>query len=217
VTAQLSIRELQVSLAGRELLDVDTLDVEAGQIVVVAGDAGSGKTLLAAALCGAQQASGLVLVSGRRLSGPPSRRRAAGLAATVRDGTRITGCTVDEALAVASRDRLRKRQALERFVALAERRRLPAQLLSGGEQQMLQVACACCAGASVLVLDSPTAGLAPHAAAAVTALAREEAERGATVVWLEQDSRAQPIQAAHRVREGRLGSAVASAPAPASM
>ncbi|HUC13104.1 MAG TPA: ATP-binding cassette domain-containing protein [Acidimicrobiales bacterium] len=202
-------------MAGRQLLLVDSLDIEAGELVVVAGDAGTGKTLLSAALCGAQNASGSVLLSGKQLSGPPSRRRTAGLAATLRDGTRITGCNVDEALAVATRDPHRRRRALEHFPALAGRRTLPAQLLSGGEQQMLQIACAWCAGAPVLVLDSPTVGLTADVAAAVAELAQQEAEGGAAVVWLEQDSRAQPTQPVHRLREGRLGPVTAAVPPPA--
>jgi branched-chain amino acid transport system ATP-binding protein len=213
VTAILSVRRLSVVLGADAVLDVGALDIATGELAVVAGDAGSGKTVLAAALAGALEASGEVRLDGARLSGAPSRRRRAGLAASVRDGSRITGCTVEEALALSAGGTLRRDAALERFPALRQRRRLPAQLLSGGEQQMLQIACAWCAGARALVLDSPTVGLAAEVAATVAALAREEAERGCAVLWLEQDLRAAPAPAAYRLVRGRVESAAASAKA----
>lgn len=214
MSALLSVRRLHVKLGARPVLDIDALDVAGGELAVVAGDAGSGKTVLAAALAGVLDANGDVLLDGERLAGAPSRRRRAGLAAAVRDGSRITGCTVDEALALSDRGGGRRREeALERFPALGGRRRLPAQLLSGGEQQMLQIACAWSAAGRALVLDSPTVGLAEEVAATVAALARGEAERGCAVLWLEHDLRAAPAPPVHRLVMGRVEPAAASAPA----
>jgi alpha-D-ribose 1-methylphosphonate 5-triphosphate synthase subunit PhnL len=56
----------------------------------------------------------------------------------------------------------------------------------------------------VLVLDSPTVGLAADAAAAVADLAHEEAARGVLVLWLEQDRRAGPAAPLWRLVSGSL-------------
>jgi branched-chain amino acid transport system ATP-binding protein len=213
VSERLKVAGLRVRRAGRTVLEVDALQMAAGELVVIAGDAGSGKTTFAAALAGAIEAAGLVAVDGRPLAGPPSRRRRGGLASAFRDGERIAGCTVAEALHLGAVGG-RAAEALARFPQLGTRRDVPAQLLSGGEQQLLQVACAWAALAPVLVLDSPTVGLAADAASAVTELAREEAARGATVLWLDADRRASPNPPRHRLVRGRLGPVAESATAP---
>lgn len=212
VTGRLALSGLRVRRGGVLVVDVERLDAAAGELVVIAGDAGSGKTALAAALAGAIDCDGEVRLDGVLLSGPPSRRRRGGLAAAVRDGDRVTGCTVAEALRLAAAGTRRAAEALGRFPQLGERSEVMAQLLSGGEQQLLQVACAWAVAPAVLVLDSPTVGLANDAAAAVAALARGEAERGATVLWLEADRRATPTAPRHVLVRGRLAPAAGSGP-----
>jgi len=210
VSLRLRVEQLRVTYGSRTVVDVDELEAEAGRLAVVVGDAGSGKSTLAAALAGAVSSRGRVAVDGRAVWGPPSQRRRLGLAAALRDGSRVSGCTVAEALRLAAGGTHRDRGALERFPQLAGRRDVMAQLLSGGEQQLLRVAGAWCAAPLVLILDSPTVGLAPDAADAVTRLAREEAERGAAVVWLEQDRRAGPEPPRLHLAHGRIGPAQGS-------
>lgn len=192
MTALLRVDGLQVTAGGRRIIDIAELTVDGGELAVITGGAGSGKTALAAALAGALESSGTVRVADREVQGPPSARMRAGLAVAVRDGARIVGCTVGEALHLPARRGDRPRQALEMFPQLRSRQRVLAQFLSGGEQQILQVACAWCAEPRVLVLDSPTVGLAADAAGVVVQLARDEAARGCAVLWLEQDPRAAP-------------------------
>ena len=218
MTANLDVTDLRVRLGGRDVLDIIELRLVDGQLAVLLGDTGSGKSLLAAALGGTIAASGTVRVHGITIAGPPSRRVRAGLAATVRDGQIISGCNVTEALHLAAGRSDRPGEALDRFPQLGRRTRVRAELLSGGEQQLLQVACAWCARPRVLVLDAPTTGLADDAAAAVVALARDEAGRGCSVLWLEQDRRAAPAAATHILISGRLapaaGRGAGSAPDP---
>ena len=213
MTERLRIAGLTVRRGGRTVLEVDALNVAAGELLVIAGDAGSGKTTLAAALAGSIEAAGLIALDGRPLNGSPSRRRRAGLASAIRDGERIAGCTVAEALHLGAAP-TRAGEALARFPQLGTRRDVPAQLLSGGEQQLLQVACAWAARAAVVVLDSPTVGLAFDAASTVTELAREEVARGATVLWLDADRRAAPSPPLYELVRGSLGPAAESATAP---
>ena len=199
----LAVAGLRVERDAGLLLDVAELLVESGALVVITGPADSGKTLFAAVLSGRADATeGNVSVGGRRLTGTPSARRRAGLAATVADGNRIGGCTVIEALRLAGS--ARTSAALDRFPLLAARAGVRAELLSGGEHQVLQVACAWCAAPRVLVLDSPTTGLAVDAADAVRALATDAATDGAAVVWLDQSGAVAPAPEQRHLTAGVL-------------
>lgn len=201
---RLAVSQLRVTYGSRTVVDVEELGLEAGEVVTVVGDAGGGKSTLAAAIAGAVPARGAVRVDGRLLSGAPSQRVRHGLAAALRDASRLGGCTVLEVLRLADRGSGRHREALARLPQLGGRRAVPAQLLSGGEQQLLRVAAAWCTAPKALVLDSPTVGLAADAAAAVSALARDQAEQGAAVLWLEQDERVAPSPPRFRLAGGRL-------------
>jgi branched-chain amino acid transport system ATP-binding protein len=201
---RLQVSQLRVTYGNRIVIDVAELSVAEGELLVVVGGAGSGKSTLGAALAGGVPSRGELRIDGRLLDGTPSQRRRQGLAAALRDAGRISGCTVVEVLRLASQGSDRSAKALERFWQLGARERVPAQHLSGGEQQLLRVAAAWCASPLVLVLDSPTVGLASDAAATVGALAREEAERGAAVVWLEQDPRAAPAAPKLQIAGGKV-------------
>ena len=226
MSALLEVEALRVRIDGRDLLDIDEMRVDSGELFVIVGKAGSGKSLFAAALCGDVGSSGKVRVEGQVLEGPPSRRARLGLSASVRDGQRVTGCTVVEALQLAAGGGPRADQALQVIPQLASRSDLAAELLSGGEQQLLQVACAWCAAPRVLVLDSPTVGLAADAEEVVRSLAVREASAGVSVIWLEQDQRAAPGAQTSVLINGKLskeqlepssgsqGSAAESPPGP---
>lgn len=207
MSPQLEIRGLRVRIDGRALLDIEELVVDAGNLAVIVGGAGSGKTVLARALSGDVASQGEVRAAGRLLAGPPSRRASSGLAAGIRDGERIAGCTVRESLQLAARRGSRAAESLEHIPQLGSRADLPAELLSGGEQQLLQVACAWCAAQPVLVLDSPTVGLAADAADIIRSLAVQEAAAGTSVLWLEHDHRAAPGPPAGVLVRGRLSEA----------
>jgi branched-chain amino acid transport system ATP-binding protein len=216
VTARLEVVGLKAAIGGQTVLDVDRFSAESGELLVIVGGAGSGKSALAAALAGSLAAEGTILLDGVPLAGSPSRHRRQGLSAAVRDGERLAGCSVLEALRLATTHRSRAGAAFELFPQLATRQAVLVQLLSGGEQQLLRIACAWCAQPRVLVLDSPTAGLAGDAIDSVKSLAGAEAARGCTVLWLDQDQRHVPAPPRLRLVSGRVVAATAgeSAPAP---
>lgn len=205
MTAALEIEGLRVDGDAAVLLAIDTLAVDAGGLVVVTGGTNSGKTLLASVLGGRAEAGGVVRVCGRELRGGPAARRRQGLAVTIDDGGRLAGCTVREALRLAGA--ARAEAALDRFALLSRRAGLRAELLSGGEQQLLQVACAWCARPRVLVLDAPTTGLADDVAELVRQVARDAATDGAAVLWLDQSAGSAPAAAAWRLVGGVLSAA----------
>ena len=220
MSAGLQVRGLRLDRDGRTLLDVAALDVPPGACTVLTGEGDSGKTLLTATLAGAvEDARGEVRLDGRRIAGPPSARLRAGLAAVADTPLRLRGVSVAEALALARRRDRQVSDIFDRFPLLAARRSLRAERLSGGEHQALRIACAWMSAPAALVLDSPTTGLAAAVVDAVLALARDEAARGAAVLWLDQPPAPLPAPPALHIAAGRVttsasGSRTASRSAP---
>jgi ABC-type branched-subunit amino acid transport system ATPase component len=212
----LEVVGLRAARDGVLLLEVPDLRVAAGACAVMVAPGGAGKTVLAAALAGQLPVAGEVRAGGRPCAGSPSRRRRAGLVAVVQGRPRLAGCSVAEALGLAATGSRTAAAALEGQPALAARAAVPVARLSGGEHQLLRLACAWLATPAVLVLDAPAGGLAAPLAEAVRALARSEAARGAAVLWLDQPGADLPAPAsleiaAGRVRE-RAGPGTASCP-----
>jgi branched-chain amino acid transport system ATP-binding protein len=209
----LGIEDLRLERDGRVLLDVARLRAPAGQCTVILGGPDAGKTLLSLALAGAlPDAHATVQIGTHGITGTPAQRIRRGLAVVAGDTVRIRGVTAAEALNLAARgNQARVSAAYDRFPILAARRRLHAERLSGGEHQALRIACAIASQPRVLVLDSPTTGLAASVADTVVALANEEAQRGTAVLWLDQPGAPLPAHhATYRLDAGRLSGAAES-------
>jgi len=209
----LLLRALRIDRDGRTLLDVAALHAPPGICTVVTGPGDAGKTLLAASATGSVAgARGEVRLGGRLLSGPASARRRTGLAAATGEPLRVRGISVAEALSLARAGRGGRRvsDAFDRFPLLARRRGLHCERLSGGEHQLLRIACAWICSPAALLLDSPTTGLAASVAAGVVTLAVEEAQRGVAVLWLDQPAAPAPAAAAHGIADGRVSAVAGS-------
>lgn len=181
------------------LHDVD-LDVEAGRLQVVLGRNGAGKTSLLSAIAGLLPTvrTGTISVDGRDVTALPAHKRAAAGIGLVQEGKRIfRKRTVEENLLLGTysgpgwsmRSTARKKAlaaAYEKFPILEEKRTDRAGGLSGGQQQMLAIAQALAAGPSVLLLDEPSAGLAPAIRTEMFETVRRLRDEGLAVVVVEQ-------------------------------
>jgi branched-chain amino acid transport system ATP-binding protein len=175
--------------------DLD-LTVSAGQIVALLGRNGAGKTTTLHAIAGLLPASrGTVTLGDTDITRfAPYRRVSAGIA-LVQEGKQIfRHLTVEENLYLgAYARRIRRRhmhrhldEQYERFPMLAERRKAKAGSLSGGQQQMLAISQALLAEPSVLMLDEPSAGLAPAIVIEVFDVVSRLRDQGIGVLLVEQ-------------------------------
>ncbi len=147
-----------------------SLTVAPGEVVCIIGPNGAGKsTALAAIAGGVTPHAGDIRIGGRSVLGQrPEQIARLGLS-LVPEGRHIFGTlTVGENLRIGGdirRDRAAARAdmawLLELFPRLAERLKVPASRLSGGEQQMLAVARAVMTRPRLLLVDEPSLGLAP--------------------------------------------------------
>lgn len=199
--------------------DVD-LTVAQGEIVTLIGANGAGKTSVLGAISGLVSHTGTITFDGAPLPRAPARVVRAGVV-QVPEGRELFGqLTVEENLRMGGYARRGRKEVareleaqLERFPALAERRRLPAASLSGGQQQMLAIARAMLSRPRLLMLDEPSLGLAPVLVREIMGTIRRlNAEEGLTVLLVEQ-SVALALAAASRGYVLERGRVVLSGPA----
>jgi branched-chain amino acid transport system ATP-binding protein len=189
-----------------------SVDVAAREIVTLIGPNGAGKSTFLKAIAGLiAPESGRVELGGREITALPAHRVAgAGIGYVPQTGNVFTTLTLHENLKVGGHSvrgelaaRLERAYAL--FPVLAEKRRQLARALSGGQRQMLAIARALMTEPKLILLDEPTAGLAPQVVGEVFRLLRRLAESGVAVLMVEQNARA-ALQASDRgyvLAEGR--------------
>src|SRR5690625_3054981 len=175
----ISVKDLQVRLGGRTILQGLNLDVEQGEVLVIVGGSGSGKTsLLRQMLMLAQPSQGEVLLFGkstRTLSRPAARALWTRMGATFQHGALFTSLTVLENVCLPIREHARLSDELMQAVGRLKIQLagLPAQAasqypdeLSGGMIKRAALARALALDPELLFLDEPTSGLDPVGAAA---------------------------------------------------
>jgi tungstate transport system ATP-binding protein len=188
-TALYHLEGLTQRYAGRPVLEIDRLEVTAGEALCLVGPTGAGKSTLLRLLAGLERPAGGRL----RFGGHPLDSRALPLqmqrrltlvfqrplllAGTVRAnveyGLRLRGL---------GRQPARVRAALD-CLGLGPLASRQARALSGGETQLVALARALVLEPDVLLLDEPTAHLDPARVALVEGVVREAHRGGATVVW----------------------------------
>jgi ABC-type branched-subunit amino acid transport system ATPase component/branched-subunit amino acid ABC-type transport system permease component len=196
-----------------EVLHGVDLAVPAGRVVTLLGPNGAGKSTLCAVAAGLlAPTAGRVLLDGADVTDQPAFRRALrGLLLAPEARGIFPGLSVDENLSVVLRSAREREQAYERFPLLAERRRQPAGLLSGGEQQMLALAPALVRPPGVFVADEPSLGLAPMASETVFEALTELRRRGSSLLLVEEKAR-EALELADIVAVMELGRIVWTGP-----
>jgi branched-chain amino acid transport system ATP-binding protein len=198
VTPRLAVDGLEAGWDRTSVVRGATLDVAGGELVAVLGGNGAGKSTLLWAVSGLlRPRSGRVVLDGRDVTGLPAARLAAlGLRLLPQSRRVFPSLTVGENLetpdlAVGRPDRATLRDGrddwLGRFPVLARRRDEPAGALSGGEQQLLAIGRVVSTHPRVILLDEPSAGLAPAAAEACGQVFVDLAANGVAIVMVEQN------------------------------
>lgn len=177
------------------LFDV-SLEVKAGEAVAVIGPNGAGKSTLMRAISGMiPLKGGVVTMEGRDLSKlPPSKIVETGIAHAPENRRLFPRMSVQENLRVgcyAPPFRAKFEQRLEfvydLFPRMKERRDQLAGTMSGGEQQMCAIGRALMSDPKILLMDEPSAGLAPVIVQQVFELIRRIRADGLTVLIVEQN------------------------------
>jgi branched-chain amino acid transport system ATP-binding protein len=180
--------------AGEVLHDV-TLTVAPASITALVGPNGAGKSTLLRTLYGlTTMGKGRVRLHGVDVTAwPPVRRLGAGLAwvpqgrcnfplMSVRENLEMGLYTRHDGDARADLQRI-----VDRFPVLASKTALLAGNLSGGEQQILEMAMALLVRPRVIMLDEPSIGLAPRAVTEIFTAIAAIASEGTTVLIVEQN------------------------------
>jgi len=174
-----------------------SIEVDRGEIVTLIGPNGAGKSTVLKAIAGlVASEGGRVRLDGRDVTALPAHRVVSlGIGFVPQTGNVFTTLTVHENLKAGAhviRGSLTARleRAYAVFPPLAARRALRARALSGGERQMLAIARALMTDPTLLMLDEPTAGLAPRVVEDVFRRLRSLADAGIAVLMVEQNARA---------------------------
>jgi ABC-type branched-subunit amino acid transport system ATPase component len=180
-------------------------------LTAIIGPNGAGKSTLIKAIAGLVPVSrGRILLGDRDITGiRPDAMGPMGLAYVPQTDNIFRSLTIAENLALALArvpDRTARLAELHAvFPALREKARERAGALSGGQRQMLAVAMALAPRPRVILMDEPSAGLAPRIVAEVLGLARDLTAQGVSVLLVEQNVKAALRVADHAwvLAEGR--------------
>ncbi len=210
----LSIEHLYAGYGKLTVLQDVSLAFAARRFTAILGPNGSGKSTLLKAVFGlADVFSGSILLNGEQLIGLDgaqiNRRR---LACVPQRDNVFAELSVRENLQLATR-RLSRNEAaaaldaaVELFPLVAKRRNQAASQLSGGERQMLAIAIGWLTRPKLMLLDEPSAGLAPGLVNEVFRTLLLLRDQGMTLVVVEQNARSvlRHCDEVHILREGML-------------
>ena len=231
----LEIRGLTTRIAGFTILDNLDLDIEQNELRVLLGPNGAGKTTLIALITGQYKpSSGTIRFEGRDITGlAPDRIFAAGISRKFQVPNMYETLSVfDNAMVSLQGNRkvfrtlLRKLTSADReriweildFIGLADKAEAPADTLSHGERQWLELGMLIASNPKLLLLDEPTTGMTEEGKERTAELI-EKIARNHSVILVEHDMHivrqiARKVTVLHqgqRLAEGTLAEVVANA------
>ncbi|MWL90279.1 ABC transporter ATP-binding protein [Cupriavidus sp. SW-Y-13] len=212
----LQLERVSLSYGSFRALDNISLHAKAGELVVLLGANGAGKSSIFLAMSGIHRTSGgSMRFDGRELSGmKPSQIVQAGLVHCPEGRKLFPAMTVEKNLTLGAyvhrRDKSAIRSTLEEvyemFPILQQKKDDPAGSLSGGQQQMVALGRALMGRPRALLLDEPSLGLAPLVVKQMFEVIQRINRAGTTVLLAEQNAYA-ALGIAHRayvIENGRI-------------
>ena len=195
----LEIHNLNASYGQAQVLFNVSLLVPRGNMLLIRGLNGAGKSSLLKAIMGLMpQSTGNVLWQGQALhSLKPHERSLKGLGYVPEDRRLFSALTVRQNLEIATPNQPKHRphgqpglqlpEVLELFPSLSSMLERPAAQMSGGEQQMLAIGRTLMTQADVLILDEPCEGIAPILVLAIARALAALKSQGYTFLIAEQN------------------------------
>ena len=203
----LEIRDLFAGYLDFDILHGVNMEVMPGEVVCVIGPNGAGKSTVFRAVYGLIKVRlGQVLFDGAEITNfTPQRVLAGGISIVPQLRSVFPQMTVFENLEMGMFLEKDKQRVAERidvifglFPRLAERSKQMAGTMSGGEQRMLEIGRSLMLEPKLVLMDEPSAGLAPSITRAIFEQLRHlNEEIGLTVLMIEQNAR-QGLEASHR-------------------
>jgi neutral amino acid transport system ATP-binding protein len=178
-----------------DILNGVDLKVQEGEIVTVIGPNGAGKSTLIKSIFGLlPPRRGRVVLRGEDLAGlRPHAITRRGMSYVPQLDNVFESLTVADNLQMGALVRQKTQERIDSmydlFPRLGERRKQVAGTMSGGERQMLAMARALMPEPRILLLDEPSAGLAPAFVEAIFEKIAEINRHGVTLVMVEQNAR----------------------------
>jgi ABC-type branched-subunit amino acid transport system ATPase component len=223
MSALLRVSDVHVGyLPGVDILRGLSLEARENEITLVIGPNGAGKsTLLRTVFAFLSPNQGVIeFRGGPTASLRPSDLKAAGISYVTQDINSFPALTVEENLRMGAwvfrRDTNRLRRQLERaytiFPALADKRRARASELSGGQGRMLSVARELMTDPQLLLVDEPTAGLAPNLVEQVYEILLAAKESSGVAILLVEQNVEQALPLADHLYLLNLGRVKAQGP-----
>ena len=213
----LTIRQIEVCYGTAQALKGVSLEIEAGEIVVVLGANGSGKTTLLKTVSGLlRPEEGTIEFEGKRLDRLNPEQIVKLRISHCPEGRKLfPEMQVLKNLHLGAYIRRREKDeikstmemVLQLFPVLRERINQLAGTLSGGEQQMLAIGRALMSNPRLLMLDEPSLGLAPMIISRIFDVVREICNQGKTILLVEQKA-SEALKISHRGYVMESGSVV---------
>lgn len=196
-TTLLEVRGLHAGYGGADVLHGIDLEVREGEVVVIVGSNGAGKSTTLRVLSGLlTPTAGVINYDGQALTALKTADSVrAGLVLCPEGRELFPDMTVLENLRLGAYRRVDRQdiqaaleESFELFPVLADRQSQRAGTLSGGEQQMLAIGRALMARPRLLMLDEPSLGLAPLLVEQMFELVTAINDRGTSVLLVEQNA-----------------------------
>ena len=202
--AVLALENITGGYGETEILHGVSLEVGAGEVVVIIGPNGAGKSTAMKAVFGLLRLStGRVLLDGEDITAMPTEQIVRhGICYVPQTSNIFPSLTVEENLemgAYVRKDdyRPRRDEIYDLFPPLAEKRRQSAGTLSGGQRQMVAMGKALMLNPKILLVDEPTAGLSPKFRGEIFKVVQDINSAGVPILMVEQNAK-QALSIANR-------------------